>query len=221
MATTREMIEAFCSVRDPYLYHGANRLTLPYLLRDGLVPRALTGNHAYDGSDGKPEFRSRPGHVYLGTLEHLDRIPLEPLVRIDLRELDPNLICSDEDVFWELDVAGDDKWRWFYAMTGMNDDTPFPEFSSWMRAWKDAGASFGDWADCYAVLIDRPEWVALSLAYGSIAYDGPVPAEAITVMPEHAHVSPAPAGVPFPGLKQLMRDALERANTARTLAVAA
>lgn len=214
MPTTHEMVEAFCSVRDPYLYHGANPLTLPYLIRDGLLPRAMTGNHAYDGSDGRPEFRSRPGHVYLGTLDHLDRIPLEPLVRVDLRELDPARICSDEDVFWELDIASSEKWNWFYSVSDMDEDGELPDFARWMRQWKDAGASFGDWADCYAELIDRPEWVALSLAYGSIAYEGPVPAEGFTVVADYTHIEAASDKVAFPGLRQLMREAFDRQQPA-------
>ena len=196
MAISQEMLNALIAVRGPYLYHGGQPEQRETYLREGLLPRAVTGRGNSTWSAKGPQFASRPGHVYLGTLSHLDRLELEPLVQVDLCELDPSLICTDEDVFWELMLQGQtDDWRLSLKLTGKPEEALYPqfyipsraigpssipEFFDRMQEWMKAGCSFGDWADVYASLIDHSDWVALSIAYGSVAYQGPVPTTALS-----------------------------------------
>jgi hypothetical protein len=194
MAISQEMLDALISVRGPYLYHGGRPEQRELFLSEGLQPRALTGNSNSAWAKKGPQFASRPGHVYLGSLSHLERLTLEPLVEVDLRALDPSRICTDEDVFWEMNLHRSGDWRLHQELAGQPDLPPpadlhisrggsepssIPELADSMRSWMETGPSFGDWADVYASLIDQTEWVALSIAFGSIAYEGPVPAHAL------------------------------------------
>jgi len=196
MALTPAMLDALISVRGPYLYHGGEPELRETLLSEGLRPRSETGRGNAAWAAKGPWFGSRPGHVYLATLAHLERLSLEPLVEVDLRLLDPSRICTDEDVFVELsmlntpidwglslDLSGKQGqercWSKFYTPRSDSEPSSIPEFFSLMREWAEAGSSFGDWADAYASLIDQEDWVALSVTYGSVAYQGAVPPAAL------------------------------------------
>jgi hypothetical protein len=175
MALDPRLLDFFVSERGPYLYHGGDAASQEAILAEGLKPQAETGQRSV--FKGRPEFRSRPGHVYLGSLSHLERLPLTPLVRVDLRELDPERLCCDEDALWELGSIKAD-WPCLDAISGNSYPTGLLVES--MGRWFDAGASFGDWADVHAALIDRSEVVCLSLAYGAVAYEGAVPTQALS-----------------------------------------
>lgn len=169
-------LDQYMQIHGPYMYHDTWDDAIPFILRDGLLPRTVTG--AASDWDGDPSLESRPGHSYIGRGSYLDTIQGSGRgrgLRIDLRELDPGLIDSDEDHMQHLmpDPHGNLGWQ---PPEGYN--------------------SYGHWADHNSKLIDHPENVAHSLDRGSLAIRGGVPAHAISIDPYWRPPGDWPAAAP-------------------------
>lgn len=119
----------------------------------------------------------RSGHVYLGDYDTSSRYApnhTSPLLRIDLRKLDPTNISADEDHFttnrWQSPVV-DKVWEY--------EPPPNPEYHV-----PGEGQTLGEWADQIGLGND-PEETHHSMKQGSMAYNGIVPPEAIEMDTVH------------------------------------
>jgi hypothetical protein len=162
----------------PWLYHEVGRERMvASVLRDGLKPRSLTGENR---NPHRPEINSRPDHVYLGSIEHLDFLCGRPSFQVELCVLDPICFDTDEDqVFRYLNLR--------FGRGGESAPNDLPELpgAAELEAARPRGAqSGGDWADDWHDVLDQPAWVAWSLSQGSLAYHGPVPLDALCLIAE-------------------------------------
>jgi hypothetical protein len=179
---TRAQLDQWIDENGPYLGHEvAGERMIPFVLRDGLMPRALTGQNR---NSSNPRLHSRPNHVYLGTGLFLKQNFMTPTFLVDLRKLDPARFDVDEDrVFEYLNLAA----RGLPGACELDAARP----------GKHDLVSGGDWADSWSALCDRPEWVMMALEMGSCAYRGTIPPRALKLNPREYAVcdwDPAPAG---------------------------
>jgi hypothetical protein len=175
--------------RQPFLWHliwESDEAKRDSILSNGLCPG---GESRYEG-----HWRSRPGHVYMGSaravetngrqsLKHDAPKPWD-LLRIDVSQLEPRLIDPDEDHFMtqELksgvnEIAGKHVCRVF--------GYPFAP-SEWMAewaAWLKIGPlpSLGEWADQVG-LGKRSAETRYSASQGSLSYAGVVPPSALQLV---------------------------------------
>lgn len=178
---SRVQFERWIKDNGPYLGHEvAGERMIPYVLRDGLLPRALTGQNR---NSSNPRIYSRKNHVYLGTGRYLSSFHMAPTFIVDLRKLDPALIDADEDNVFDYLNSGDRE------LVGS-------DLLAQARPSREEIISGGDWADAWTAICDQPEWVLWSLEKGSCAYRGVVPARALKLNPREYVVcdwEPAPA----------------------------
>lgn len=178
---TREQLDRWIAENGPYLGHEVARETMiPFVLRDGLLPRTLTGQNR-NGSN--PRLHSREGHVYLGTGPFLTANYMAPTFLVDLRKLDPGRIDIDED-------------RVFEYLNQAARDLPGAELLAQARPGKQDLISGGDWADRWSAICDQPEWVLYGLDMGSCAYRGRVPTRALKLNPREYAVCDWEPAVP-------------------------
>lgn len=203
---TRKLLDEHIAKNGPYLYHRAPADALPLIFAQGLLPWdhehrtdvdefGEGSTTSYDSSRMLP----RSDRVYLGGpgyVRSYDGIT----IRVDLRELDPLTIDCDED---HVDfVRRHDVPDWIRSAL----PEPPREWGSWEEfrepdCGECAGAgclecdmtgrdlyadprdeiSLGDWADEHTKQIDAPETVAYSLACGSVAVSGGVPAASLSL----------------------------------------
>ena len=214
---TREQIEKHVLEKGPYLYHRAPAESLPLILRQGLLPWDAEEREdvPLDWDEGSTTIYAdsrmspRSDHVYIGTPGYVRRYH-GIMLRIDLRELDPLRLDSDEDHF---DLVRNAVPDWVLAQF-VGGDLPPREWGSWSDyidpdcpecegvgsddpadcpccegTGKDIYAdprdedSLGEWADRQAGILDAPEFVAHSLASGSLAVRGQIPAQAVSLDP--------------------------------------
>jgi hypothetical protein len=97
-------------VHDPWFFHATANEDLASIVEDGIRPGSELGR-----SNAPRTFhRTRPGHVYLATLEHCRRLQTARdlgagTVRVDVRRLDPFRIDPDEDLVQQAWHRGE---RW-------------------------------------------------------------------------------------------------------------
>ena len=156
--------------RDPYLFHVTPAQFLDDIFRKGLIPGSERGHFTLNGFH-----RTREGHVYLCSLlfSAIVEVPEGPraLLRVDLRELDPERVDPDEDAVQGSCRRGR-PWVSVMPPESKCDDQGVEEPGQ-------AGA-LATWADTTPGF-DGPEVTRKSLDDGRIAYRGTVPASAVEV----------------------------------------
>jgi hypothetical protein len=186
------------------LWHGPSELVrAESIARHGIVPGSDLeslglGSRAYTSDQA-----SRDGFVYLGTREHIfDRADMViPLFRVDVTQLDPMLVSSDEDHFAIYTYAsGDPELLADLAERFPLDFRLGPRRRSgyeprvhWRRASASIGqpptysrlgaSSHGQWANQSrnAAFLAREDVAAFALERGAIAYEGTVTPELLSV----------------------------------------
>jgi hypothetical protein len=97
---TREALQAHIAAGQPFLFHVTSAENVEAIKREGLRPGSELGKSTRDDF-----FRTRPGHVYLIRQLDLPIVEVGPkprVFRIDLDQLDPDLIDPDEDMVSEM-----------------------------------------------------------------------------------------------------------------------
>ena len=115
----------------------------------------------------------RSGHVYLGTHKYASNYGNGQLLKVDLRKLDPNLINADEDHFNDLGDAISPDHKAYLKSLHEFDPPPEP------YDWHSGNETLGQWAD--RAIGRDPEATTHSLNSGSVAYEGHVPPEAVSL----------------------------------------
>jgi len=178
----------------PYLEHWTTAERVPSILQQGIQPSYpdyeddMTGEVVQDDNPANWTgfLQTRPGHTYLappGSIKpgmHVTSEGYQPYqvpVRVDLRKLDPTKLKADEDVaqkMWpEWAEAQDPDVREEMEVSGPPD----------AGLWDAESQGLGDWAE-YEGLDEEP-WTLDSLNQGSLAHEGPIPPEAISLHPDH------------------------------------
>lgn len=185
--------------KDPYLYHKTETGPAQSILNEGLYP--------YDenetGTDYTDELVPRPGHVYLARHHKLDAVAggKGTTLRIDTRMLDPQRLTADEDAY----AFGDDltstaqhnppRAFWSNAMKRVLPEeicgryqnlNPYthPQWTQVARqelaeSGEQTWPHYGAWAND---VLNHPEHTQISYdKHGTVAYQGHIPPEAITV----------------------------------------
>jgi hypothetical protein len=169
MAIDRARLEDYISRRGPYMFHVTSAVAVPTILIEGLRPGSELGISSKGGF-----FKTREGRVYLGNLLSLAVVEItgaRAYLRVDLSELDPELIDPDEDeVQGSFDLPGG---GWIAQRPPVNADGSDPEA---------VGQALAEWADTSDVF-DAPDVTAKSLESGRISYHGTIPPTAIKVVP--------------------------------------
>ncbi len=153
-------LDSYIKTNGRWLYHATAEDSLAGIEDRGIDPDSANEQH--------PFWRS--GRVYVSTLavchyhQRNGNLPLG-IVRVDLTQLDPEQIGSDEDLVQKAFHAGE---PWI-------DGRP-PTYPS-----GEADRMLAEWAE-NTPGIDSQEVTAKSLLGGSISYAGPVPAAAVQVV---------------------------------------
>jgi len=174
------VLESWMATHGPYIFHvTSDDATRQKILSEGLIPwDEGPGSFAWET---EPFLMPRPGHVYLGTEEFMRALALSlevrshTLLRIDLRELDPQRVNPDEDIFLPCGYLGQLEPKDF----GIDDpihlvDDPRYNTEEEPRPY----ASYGEWAEDTDFGRD-PVVTGASLGYGSVAFRGVVPPSAL------------------------------------------
>lgn len=150
----------------PYLYHSTQHPDqIESILRSGLLPWDHPDN-PHGSAHGGGQLKPRPGHVYLKPFT-LDR-QKDSTLRVDIRNLDPNLLNPDED-----NMVGPTPWN-----------LPGRAVVKKKNAWGDTIDAYepgGDWAN--RLNLSEPSQTAYSLenpynnGVPTIAYNGVIPPE--------------------------------------------
>jgi hypothetical protein len=159
----------------PWLYHAAFEHDLPVILREGI----RAGSELGRDNAPKPFHRTRPGHVYLCRLDHLERLQSggdlpSAALRVDVRQLDPELIDPDEDCVQHARLFDGERW--------VSVEPPI-----WDPGWQEGPNGEGTlayWAE-HTPGFDAPDVTARSLERGRISYRGTVPPEALDTRPSN------------------------------------
>ncbi len=189
-----------------YLLHGPSDLrAMESIARHGILPgdevqRRFGLSRTYEGDQA-----SRDGHMYMGTREHIQMCADQamPVFRINTTLLDPNLVCADEDhfaiyTFMEscTELPGQLAKRFpetFRTRTCKDWGRPEYERAVWQQktaqlgrppTYKSLGTkSHGDWASKprNAAFLAREDVAAFSLWRGSIAYNGVVAPQLLSI----------------------------------------
>ncbi len=143
-----------------WLYHRiALEQLLPWVMRDGLLPRQTTGMAGIHFG-----MASRETHIYLATSNDPMIFAAAGMgeglahIRVHASDLRAELMDSDEDK-----IGGYDRLRSDAIMR-------LPGAQS--LVWPASGSSVGLWAAASSEVIDQPEWVLHSLQQGAVAYRG-------------------------------------------------
>jgi hypothetical protein len=178
----------------PYLYHGTSLDAAKSILNEGLYPHDHenvmndeSGDEEWpEDEDGEPIFsRSnwagqflapRAGHVYLGTHKYASNYGGigGKMLKVDLRKLDPQKMNADEDHFGETAIynSSSPEHRQYLEKLNLFDPPPSPVDPETLE-------SLGEWAD--RALGGDPEATRHSVASGSMAYNGHIPPEAVSL----------------------------------------
>lgn len=200
MALNPADMNAWIAEHGPYLEHWTRKENVPRILREGLKPPEY--GEDYDGEDPEANphswggfYQTRPDHVYLGTPGFIkpgfhknerDQRVYEVPLRVDLRKLDPTKLKADEDQarrMWS-DWISDNPTN---PLGGWMEENHPPDAGMWGPGLQD----LGNWAD--EVDLDEEPWVNDSLREGSIAHEGPIPPEAISLHPDYMDKYPEEA----------------------------
>lgn len=171
--------------RSPHLFHlvwGSDEAKLESILGNGL---ARAGS-VYTGF-----WESRPGHVYLGGLGFVNELfssgkqargLASALLRIDTSRLERPKINPDEDHFLTQNFGGANYIAGKHACSFFHREFPPSKWAWEWAEYLEIGPlpSLGQWADAVDLGSDARE-TRYSIAKGSLAYAGTVPADAITV----------------------------------------
>jgi hypothetical protein len=159
--TSRSMARGFSMRRGTTIWR---------ILEDGIRPGSELGRW----NTARTFHRTRPGHVYLATLEHCRRLQASldlgaGTVRVDLRRLDPSRIDPDEDLVQHAWHRGE---RW------VDSDPPLlgPDWKQGPHGER----TLAHWAETTPGF-DTRTVTAGSLAGGRISYRGTVPPNALEV----------------------------------------
>jgi hypothetical protein len=178
------------TTKSPVAFHlvwDASDERLDSILENGLI----RDETHYDGL-----WRSRLGHVYMGSLHKVKQIfgncndptkPMRPfdLLTVDVTQLDPRKIDPDEDYF----MTGDFPETSGNKINGKHVcqvfRRPFPP-TVWQTEWTkylkwDVLPSLGEWADQVG-LGENPAETRYSATRGSISYNGTVPPTALRLV---------------------------------------
>lgn len=180
------------TTRKPFLFHlvwNSDESKFESVKRNGLAQ----AEPRYDGF-----WRTRPRHVFMGTTKYLrkvfsdrDKAPWD-LWRIDVGKLDRRKLNPDEDWFLpQLTMTGDNR----QDFSGENFVAGRPALQHFKREWpptkwlwewgKYLGLaplpSLGEWADAIE-LGSNPAEARYSIAKGSLAYEGTVPPDALSLV---------------------------------------
>jgi hypothetical protein len=175
-----------------HLVWASDKAKLESILSNGLTRETSS----YSGF-----WESRPGHVYLAeprtvrkllSNENEGRDASWALLRIDPARLDRRKVNPDEDHFLTQLITMSDNTQDFHGdnfIAGKHVCSHFHrEFppSKWLWEWAEylklaPLPSLGEWADAVDLGSDERE-ALYSMSKGSIAYDGTVPPDALTVI---------------------------------------
>jgi hypothetical protein len=174
---TREALQAHIAAGQPFLFHVTSAENVEAIKREGLRPGSELGKSTRDDF-----FRTRPGHVYLIRQLDLPIVEVGPkprVFRIDLDQLDPDLIDPDEDMVSEKfsDAVPEKAPR--RECDERNNELPGQEGK--LAAWAESVPGF-----------DSPELAERSLEHGRISYGGTIPPSALELID-----TPSPSLVAF------------------------
>ena len=159
----RTELDSYIKANGHWLYHATAEESLAEVEELGIQP----GSDLDHPNERDPLWRRRPGRIYLSTLEVCHgrqrdgQLPWG-IARVDLAQLDPDLIGPDEDLVQRAWHAGG---PWIDARPPLSE-----------RA--NADGTLADWAETTPGF-DSSEVTAKSLWGGSISYAGAVPAAAV------------------------------------------
>lgn len=174
-----DFLRSYIEENGPYLFHETGTWdNVHKMLQHGIVP----WDSPAAGSLGLPpspyenmKLQTRPGHTYMRV--HRQKGENLPHVRINLEKLNPERIKPDED------FINDGLNATYYA------DNPQIPTDNWTQ--RDYN-NLGEWADKHN--LRHPEMIQRSLngepykrGQGTLAYEGTIPPEALSVGPEGAY----------------------------------
>jgi hypothetical protein len=168
MALDRDVLDDHISRRGPFMFQATQADPVPALVAGGLRPGSELGISTKDGF-----FKTREGHVYLGSLTILALVEVagtRAYLQIDLSKLDPALIDPDQD---QVQGSFDRKGGGWVAKP--------PPVTSREGDPEAVGQALADWAEATEGF-DAPEVTAKSLESGRVSYCGIIPPEAIQVV---------------------------------------
>ncbi len=174
MAADPNWLNSWIAANGPYAYHTFSDPSIAEKIsKEGLLPWDHPHNTSRSDYLGGP-YEPRKNHVYLGVPDSYIDINGNPymglqykndyVARVDLRKLDPKRLNADEDSVHSLPVP-------FGLGTGtVTKDSPYQ--------------SYGEWADNNPQVSNHPLNVQRSVERNkAIAHEGPIPLDAIEVMP--------------------------------------
>lgn len=156
----------------PFLFHVTDARQREAIMRSGLRPGSELGHFVRDDF-----FRTRSGHVYI--CDRRRGVPVVPVegerltLQVDLRQLNPGCFDTDEDVpYIQQRFQGK---QWFDTEPPerpmLDNNTEAPGQAGRLAARAESLAEF-----------DEPEFAAMSLAAGRVAYRGTIPPDALKVV---------------------------------------
>lgn len=183
-------VEKWANERGEHLHYRV-RLEgdLPFVLRDGILPRRWTGQPR-----GHPGLTSSSEHVYLLTDIKPETMTAagsyataEWHFRVSIRALNRWLFDPDEDCITahRRNPAG-----WPPASHDAVSHLPYYDNLS---PWPQSDEEVIPWMEHNAMILGRPEWILHSMQHGRVAYRGVVRPELLTPSPwvsEHVRKPP-------------------------------
>ena len=165
-------LRAHVEVHGPWFFHATPTEDLASILEDGIRP----GSELDRSNAPHPFHQTRPGHVYLSTLEHCRQLQAAGdlgagTIRVDVRRLDPNRIDPDEDLV---------QHAWHFRGERWIDSDPPLLGPDWEKGPHGEG-TLAHWAETTSDF-DAPNVTARSLAEGRISYRGTVPVRALELV---------------------------------------
>lgn len=159
-----------------FLYHATyaplgskeERDRVNSILKHGLIPQKKDGEY----TDGF--WTPRQGFVYLFDPNVYSGHLQLPQIIVDAKFLDPSKFVADEDAFYTWGVE--------------EDQDHLPDSLKWENVPKEyveKKRNYGEWADSVADDLAHEDMAEHSLkSMGTIAYEGPIPPEAISLNPK-------------------------------------
>jgi hypothetical protein len=167
VAAAEEIIAAYIQANGPFLFHVTSLATAGAVVTAGMYPG--------DSFEQRPFFESRRDRVYLSSLARTPLVVLDrprAILRVDIRGLQPDRFDTDEDQAQSAYLRGS---PWVSVTPPRRDEAIEEQQRGALREWADTTPHF-----------DAPEVVEQSLAAGSVAYRGAIPAELVSEAQERS-----------------------------------
>jgi hypothetical protein len=168
-------------------YYVGFEQNLPWIKRDGLIPRSETQHPNFHAN-----LPSREDHVYLLATDSLvHRLRAGncgvPQIAIEIRQLNYELFAVDEDRIEAHSLSPSERVRELPGYDNLDERLSDEDVGSWSRR--------------NTAVIDSPAWVEFSMRRGSLSYRGRIAPELLRIDPDvDAEWDRADEGDPWPGI---------------------